>query len=118
MVIIIALQPFSLPPLPLIATQIVDIKGPVGLAVCLEFSLQFDEPFAAGVDSESAQVAHDPATVQALGHCARGARATEEIGHEVALVGGGADDALQESLGLLGIVTQALNRLRVPKLLI
>ena len=73
MVIVIALQPFPLPPLPLVAAQIVDIKGPVGLAVCLEFSLQFDEPFTAGVDGETAQIAHDPTTVQALGHSARGA---------------------------------------------
>ena len=86
MVLVCALEPFPLPPLPLVAAQIVDIKGPVGLAVCVEFALQFDEPLAAGVDGKSAQVGHDPAAAQALGHSAGGAGAAEEIGHEVAFV--------------------------------
>jgi hypothetical protein len=34
----------------------------------LQPPLQFDEPFPAGVDGETSQIAHDPAAAQALGH--------------------------------------------------
>jgi hypothetical protein len=77
------------------------------LAIRLELSLQVDEAFSAGVNGESSQVAHDPAAAQPLGHRSGGAGAAEEVGNQVALVGGGADDALQEGLGLLGGIVKS-----------
>ena len=99
-----ALQALSLPPLPFISAQVVDVEGPVGLAIRLELALEVDEALSAGVDGEAPKVAHDPAAAQPLSNSTGGAGAAEDIRHEVALIGGGTDDALQEGFGLLGSV--------------
>ncbi len=92
MVTVEALQALSLPPLPFISAQVVDVEGPVGLAIRLEPALKVDQPLSAGVDGEAAQVAHDPAPAQPLRNGTGGARAAEEVGDQVALVGGNCDD--------------------------
>ena len=59
------------------------------------------QPLARGVDGEAAEVAGDPAAVQLLGDGGRRAAAGEAVEDEVAFVGGGADDAVEECFGFL-----------------
>ena len=69
------------------------------------------EPLLHQVDGEVGDVNADPAAVQALGHGHGGAAAAEGVEHQVALVAAGVDDALQQGLGLLGGVAEALGGL-------
>ena len=92
---IVSLQSLPLPPLPLVAAEVADVESPVGLPVSLEPPLKLDHPLSAGVDGVAAEVAHDPAAAQPLGDGSRRPRAAEEVGDEVALVGGGFDDAFE-----------------------
>ncbi len=82
-----ALEPVLLPPLPLVAAEVVDVERAVGLALVVQLALQLDQPLAAGVDGEPAQVAMIQRRPKPLRHCARRAAAAEEVGDEVAFVG-------------------------------
>jgi hypothetical protein len=43
MLLICALQPFFLPPLPLVAPEIEHIEGSIGLTLVMELALEFDD---------------------------------------------------------------------------
>ncbi|MGQ9600301.1 MAG: hypothetical protein ACUVWZ_12890, partial [Anaerolineae bacterium] len=66
--VVVALQAVQLPPLALVAAQVIDIEGTVGLTLCVQLALHLDEPLAAGVDGVAPQVHPDPAPPQLLGH--------------------------------------------------
>jgi hypothetical protein len=53
MLFIRSLQPLPLPPLPLISTEVIDIKGSVRLTIIVQRSLQVDQSFAASMDGEA-----------------------------------------------------------------
>ena len=88
--------------LTLVLAQIENLKGTVALALGLELTLHADHALACGVDGELAQIGDDPLPAQLLSHGGRSARAAEEVGDEVAFVGGSFDDAFEKSFGLLG----------------
>lgn len=60
MLILRAFQAFLLPPLPLVFAGVVDIKRTVRFRVGVAFALEFDHPFARGVDAEPPEVCHNP----------------------------------------------------------
>ena len=57
---------------------------------------------SASVEAPARALAADPAAVELFSYGQGRARAAEEISHQVALFGGGLDDAFQQRLGLLG----------------
>ena len=87
--------------LPLVLAEVQNLEGAVVLAVGLELALHADHAFARGVDGEFAQVGADPLAAQLL--CDRRGRAgaAEEVGNQIAFVGGGFDDAFDEFLRFL-----------------
>ncbi len=85
-----------------ILAQIEHLEGAEVLARSFHFPLNADEALARGVDGELAEVTADPLAAELLGHREGGAGTREEVGHDVALVGAGFDDALEEGFGFLG----------------
>ena len=85
--------------LPVLALVLAEVQHLEGLAV-----LDAEQPLAGDVDRPAAEVATDPAAAELLGDGESRARAAEEVGDEVTLIGRGLDDALQECLRFLGIV--------------
>ena len=81
--------------LPLVLAQVEDLEGAIILALRLEPALHADHPLAGGVDGELAKITDDPLSTQLFRHRGRSARAAEEVGHEIAFVGRGADDAIE-----------------------
>ena len=57
-----AVQPFLLPPLPLVTAEIVNVERAIRLPVGVQGTLQLDQPLAAGVNREAAQVGGYPAS--------------------------------------------------------
>ena len=104
----VAVGNFSLPALALIAPQVVNIKGAVGLAFFLQFALNVHQTLGRGVDGESSKVARNPATTEFLGDGCGRARAAEKIRDQVALVGGRLDNAFRKGFGFLCGVAQDL----------
>jgi hypothetical protein len=96
--------------LALVLAQVQDFKGAVVFALSLQLSLHADQPLAGGVNGELAEVADDPLAAEFFRHRRRGARATEEVGDQVAFVGGCFDDAFEQSFGFLGLITALLAR--------
>jgi len=76
-----ALQPVQLPPLALVAAQVIDVEGAIGLASGVQRALDLYQALASGVDSVAAQVHPDPAPAQLLRHRQRRAGAAEEVGN-------------------------------------
>ena len=99
--------------LALVLAQVEDFEGAVVLAFGLQLPLHADQPLAGGVDGELAQVGDDPLAAQFFGHGGRGAGAAEEVGDEVAFVGGGFDDAFEQGFGFLGGVVESSLRLEL-----
>ena len=54
------------------------------------------------MDGEFTKVGDNPLTPEFFRHCGGCAGAAEKIGHQVAFVGGGKDDALEQGFGFLG----------------
>ena len=75
-----ALEPVKLPPLALVAAQVIDVEGAVGLAGGVQLALDLDQALAGGVDGVAAQVHPDPAPAQLLRHRQRRPGAAEEVG--------------------------------------
>ena len=61
MLIVRALEPFLLPPLPLVAAEVVNVERAIRLALVVKLSLEFDQALSAGVNGEPPEVGHDPA---------------------------------------------------------
>jgi hypothetical protein len=91
--------------LALVLAQVENFKRAVVLAFGFQLPLHADEALASGVDGELAEVADDPLTPEFFSHRRRRAGTAEEVGHQVAFVGGGFDDALQEFFRLLRWIT-------------
>ncbi len=106
MLLVRALEPFLLPPLALVTTKVVNVEGAIRLALVIEFALQLNQPFAAGVNGKSAKVGHNPATPQPLRHRARRAATTENVRHEISFIGAGFDDAFEQGFGFLSCVSR------------
>ena len=87
--------------LPFVLAEVQNLEGAVVLAVGLELALHADHAFARGVDGEFAQVGADPLAAQLFRDRRGRAGAAEEVGDEVAFVGGGFDDAFDEFLRFL-----------------
>ena len=85
-----ALQPVQLPPLALVAAQVVYVEGAIGLAGGVQLALDLDQALAAGVDGVAPQVHPDPAPAQLLRHCQRCATAAEEVSDNTIFSRGGA----------------------------
>jgi hypothetical protein len=81
--------------LPLVFAQVEHLKGAEIAPAGLQLALYPNEPLAGSVDAETPQVGGDPLAAQFFGCGCGGARATEEIGNEVAGVAAGADDAFE-----------------------
>ena len=71
------------------------------------------QPVARGLDAVDPDVAVDEPTPQPVGNSRRDAAAPKEVRHEHTLVAAGPDDALQQSLGLLGGVVIFLPKRRL-----
>ena len=71
-------------------------------------ALDAEQALARGVDGEAAEVGGDPAAAELLGDGGRRAAAAEAVEDEVALVGGGVDDAFEEGFGFLCRVANSL----------
>ena len=56
------------------------------------------------MDGELAEIGYNPFTAQLLSHCRCGAGTDEEVGCQVAFIGRGADDALEQGFGFLSRV--------------
>ena len=110
MLFVRAFEPFLLPPLPLVAAEVVNVERAIRLAFVVKLALKLDQALAAGVDGEPPEVGHDPAPPQPLGHCAGRAAAAEEVGDEIAFVGAGFDDAFEKGFGFLGGVIEVVHR--------
>ncbi len=96
--------------LALVLAQVEDFEGAVVLALGLQLALHADHALAGGVDGELAQVGDDPLAAQLLRHRGGGAGAAEEVGDEIAFVGGGFDDAFEQGFGFLGWVANVSSR--------
>lgn len=96
--------------LPLVLAQVQDLEGPVVASLGFQVALDADHSFAGGVDGEFSQVADDPFATQLFRHRRGCAGATEEVGHEVAFVGRGADDAFKQRFGFLSGIVNSLFR--------
>jgi len=70
-----------LPPLALVAAQVIHVEGAIGLAGGVQLALDLDQALAAGVDGVAPQVHPDPAPAQLLRHRQRRARAAEKVGN-------------------------------------
>src|SRR6185503_5611489 len=57
-------EPLELPPLALVAPQVIDIEGAAGPVLLLQLALDLDQPLAGGVDGRAPQVHPDPAPPQ------------------------------------------------------
>ena len=91
--------------LALVAAEVEHLEGAEGLAAGLQLALHLDEPLARGVDAELAEVGGDPLAPELFRHRRRRAAAAEEIGHEVAGIGGCFQYPPQKRLRLLrGII--------------
>ena len=91
-----------------VAAKVQDLEGAEGFACGLQFTLHLDEPLARGVDAELAEVGGDPFAPELFGHGRGRAAATEEVGHEIAFVAAGFDDAFEKGFGFLsGVVRLA-----------
>jgi hypothetical protein len=65
------------------------------------------------VNRESAEIATDPFAAELFGDGKRRAGAAEEIGDEIAGVGGSLNYPLQKCLWLLGLVARVVQSLRI-----
>ena len=87
--------------------QIEDFKGAVVFAFGFQLPLHADHALSSSVDGELAQVADHPLAPQFFCNGSSGAGAAEEVGHQVAFVGRGFDNAFEQSFGFLGSITGA-----------
>ena len=99
---LVAVQHVDLPVAPLVAPQIQQLERAAALDV--------QHPLARHLDRVTREIAPDPAPPQLLRDRQRRAGAGEKVKHEVALVGRGRNDILQEAHGLLSSIRKVLGR--------
>ena len=109
MLLIGPLKTFLLPPLTLVAAEIIDVESAVRLPLIVEFPLEIDQSLPRRMNGEPPQIGHDPAPPQFFSHgpCCSGT--AEEIGDKVAYVGRCFDDPFDEGFGFLGGVENRFN---------
>ena|SRR5436309_14508471 len=112
MLAIRALELFLLPPLPLVAAEVVNVERAIRLASFVELALELNQALAASVNREPAEIAHDPAPPEPFRYRASRPAAAEEVGDEIAFVAAGFDDAFENGFGFLSGVAEILSQIR------
>jgi hypothetical protein len=74
-----------------VAAEVENFEGAVVFAFGLELALHADQALAGGVNGELAEIGGDPLAAQFFCYSSGGAGAAEEVGDEVAFVGGSTD---------------------------
>jgi len=84
MLFVSALQGGFLPPLPLVAAQIVNVKGSIRMALRCQHSLHVNKAFTARVDGKPSEITHDPPAAHPFRNGSVGPRTTKEVGNQIA----------------------------------
>ena len=92
--------------LPLVFAEVEDFEGAIRFGGFFELPLHADQALARGVDGEAPEIAADPFAPELFRHRQRGAGAAEEVGDEIAGVGGSGEDAFEEAFGFLSGVAR------------
>ncbi len=74
----------------------------------MEFALKLNQPLAAGVNGKSAEIGHDPAPSQTLGHRTGRPTAAEKVRDKIVFITAGSNNTFEQSFRLLSREVRAV----------